>query len=119
MILTFEKIKSENPTFRDVHVEEWGGEIRIAKPAPSDLIEVVALQEGLDRKDGGEFVDQAAGLSWGAELLSICIVDEEGNKQFDSAEGREYLKGYPFVVGQLVGPAAEICGIASKKKEAE
>lgn len=86
--------------------EDWNGEtVYFRALGYDDGVEVNRAIQQLEFGEDGEAKDKEIGRQFYRLLLSKCYVDEEGNKLYDSDEGRAELAQLPFVdqvrLGQL------------------
>lgn len=94
------------PAFVDIHCQELGGDVRIARLTTQGAVEaaryVSSLAGGEDDIVDAEKLDKAK-----ADMVARSIVGEDGQRILDDQEGREMLAGLPVGVLSRLYSAAE------------
>lgn len=106
------KNDADKQDFVDVPVPEWGGEIRIWRLDAADWVHFVDRLNQYELDEAGNFVRRSQMLDFGVELLAKSIGDEQGNRVWDSEEGRRKLRFSPFVAVRLMKTAMDLSGLA-------
>lgn len=95
-----------------VNVEGFG-DVNLRQLNVQDSLPITKLASGF--QDASEPADM---FRFWIELLSKCIVDDDGNKIFDDQEGREVLEGLRIDrITQLGNAAVELNGMTSDAKK--
>ena len=86
-MLSLSELKEQRPSSVGVDVPVWGGEGTFERLPARHQLEFATTFEALGDDD-----DKEAGLEALLTLISRCVVTGEGERQFDSEEGREFLR---------------------------
>ena len=100
-MLTLGELKEQRPTRVTIDVPEWGGAVILDRLTAREQLAVAAEFETL-----GDGDDQAKGISAIVSLVSRSVVAESGERPFDSADGREFLKHESLPLLSRVGNEA-------------
>ena len=105
--LTAESIlQSDDFTFADVDVPEWGGTVRIRSMSGAQR---ATLRKALE-----------AGTETGDEMVCVmCIVDEDGNRIFNSSQIEALRKKNTNAITRIAMRALEISGMRNPQKAVE
>ena len=79
-MLTREQILASNSaTEKRVFVEEWGGEVRLMSPS---ALEIVMWRDKHYSEANGAARTASDEVKAGLELVTLCLVDENGDRMF-------------------------------------
>jgi hypothetical protein len=96
------------------------GEFRLRLLDAACRLRVLSGIATLPRNDAGEIASQSDALSFGAELLSLAIVDDDGIQCFDSEGGRQSIARLPLAsMQEMVDVALDMNGLRAGDMEAE
>jgi hypothetical protein len=105
-------LQSTDREFRDVHVEQWGGSVRISTmtAADRDAFEATMIPE-----KGKDKAGQLANFR--ARFVAKCLVDEEGNLVFSPKDVLELGRKSASVLSFLFEQCRELNGMTDKDVE--
>jgi hypothetical protein len=105
-------LKAEDLATEDVAVPEWGGTVRLRTltGAERDKFEASTVQ-----MKGNKATQNMANFR--ARLVSLCIIDEDGNRQFGQADVAALGAKSAAALQRLFNKCSEMNGMSEKDVE--
>lgn len=113
-ILSKEQILSCNDLTQEVvNIPEWGGDIivRCLTGEERDELERLTLKE---KSDGSREVDLQ---NFRAKLISLCVVDESGQRMFSSEDALALSKKSAKAIDRIFASAEKLSGLRREDEE--
>ncbi len=105
----FAKLKSGHETHRDIKVKAWDeNSVRILHLPALELMHLLEMRDAFEQGEDGKLVHDEDSLEFAIGLVSACVADESGVKQFDSDEGRSFLRTEISALFELLTTAIEV-----------
>lgn len=115
MLLSREDIfKSQDRTYQEVHVPEWGGAVRMQSLTAKELEEYQKSNRGKVDRQGN------AAILWegsAARLVVRCAVDKEGQRIFGADDALELGRKSAAAVNRLFKVACTMNGITQEEQD--
>lgn len=107
MLLTADEIRSKKRGFKRVEIPEWGGEVI--------CWEMSAVIHELYAKRHEEIKSQGGYESYRAEIVTVCLGDENGKPLFSLEQIVDLQEQSTDVIQKLYDICAELNGLGEKE----
>lgn len=104
-------LAQDNLNTEDVSVPEWGGEVRVREMTASDRDTFEARFANTEGKANMNNVR--------AELVSKCVVDEEGNRLFTKEDMKKLADKSASAMDRIFQKTLELSGMSQDSQEEE
>jgi hypothetical protein len=106
--IDFAATQAKQETHRIVHVKDWGGDVRLNRLGADDVLDIVEMQDEFEKDEDGTFLDQSQAMDFAVEFCAKTIANEAGVLQYDTPDGRDFLRLEFSAVQQLVSEATDL-----------